>query len=392
MKSMRLLLFGFAFCFAWMVTSAEAQFELVGIHSGAELQGSAKGKTLHTLEVAGSKIYAGYGHYGGIGPNGPIEVRYFDTLTGAFSESLGIANTEAIYRVENIGSTTYALGTDPLGRDPGGYWSGGDDGASWSATESLAGLHFYDMTSYQDDSHLFLAGSGGPTDAFNAMVYESFDSGATWSVALDVAPEAGFLRFYGVKQLNDKLYTQLYSSYSPDSSRMYEFDGSQWTETAVPTTADGRTTRFRDPDNFLDRLIVRDEHSGFRLSDLYSFDGQSLEQILIDGEQGTLRFWDQYVHLDNLYLLTEENTVLSTSNLVDWQVVAEDVPSSARSLVVADDHLYFGTTESSLIKYGVAVGAVSVPETSTLTPLLLATLFFLRSRRVRPPASRVRND
>ena len=155
------------------------------------------------------KIFAGYGDYGE--DTGPIQLRYFDTTTGLFGDVLSALNTEAIFRIRNIGSQTYALTTDPLEQMTGGYHFsvGSSNGLLWSAMDGLAGLHFYDLASYESNSHLFLAGSGGPTDTLNAMVYEKPGwrrkiGRSRWTLRQHPV----FFVFYGIGKIGDRPFSR----------------------------------------------------------------------------------------------------------------------------------------------------------------------------------------
>lgn len=358
---------------------------LLGTHADALAQTTEVGRTLHTLEVADDKLLIGYGDYGA--DTGPISIRYFDTTSSTFSDSLGIANTEAIFHIQTIDTKAYALSTDPLMMGPGGYLSGNTQTAApWSPTESLAGVHFYGMTSYKGDAqHLFLVGSGGPTARTNAMVYESLDGGTNWTTSLDLAAPndvsgVNFLRLYGIAELENSLFVQpMGLGSSKVAMPLYEFDGTDWKAKPTPRTTDGQTTEFFDPDTLGDTVIVRSNHSGFQLSPAYLFDGDSLDEIVLTGSQGTLSFWDQFATHDTLYLLTNENSVVASSDLTEWKIVADNVPDTARSLAVINDDLFFGTTESTL--YRSSITSIPEPNAGSLTLLAMSLIPLLVSRR-----------
>ena len=346
-------------------TECRGQYEFLGIHPEAALQATTLGQSLHTLHAVAERVFVGYGD---LAINtGPISVRFYDPTVEAFSASLGISNTEAIHRFRNVGSQVFALTSDPLNMDPGGYYAGPvDDPDSWSAMESLPFLHVYDLASVAGDQpKLYLSGSGGPTSNYHSVVYESDDGGTTWQLSLDAGLPDGvtggnsnFSRFYGAAELNGQVYVQqvLFRPGMVEPLAMYRNEGQGWTELPPPRTATGVWTRFLDPEAFLDSVIVRDQHPG-QASQIFQFDGTELREIQPAGASSQLEFLDQFVANDTLYLLTDDQRVIATSDLLEWRTIVEQVPSTFLSLAVIDNDIYFGTSESSLYRY-----AMSVPE------------------------------
>ncbi len=376
------------FCVAcglvWLITGSvySSDFEFLSTHPDAALQTTDEGKTLHTLHAVDGHLFVGYGDYSF--DTGPISLRSFDPATSSFSDSLGQVSTEAIYRIQNAGSQVFALTTDPFVRDPGGYAAGmTGQSSSWSMNESLPFLHVFDFAA-SDPSTLFLSGSGGPDDIFHSVVYASQDGGSTWDLSLHanvpdgIEPGNGnFSRFYGVAELNGEMYVQqiFFRSGVAEPSSMFRFDGTNWNESPALTTADGDWTYFIDPDEFHGGIIARDAHPGM-LSPIYQFDGSDLVKLAPE-DSTDVQYWDQYVDGDSIYLLTSDQRVIRSDDMIEWDTVADDVPESFRSLAVVGNDLYFGATDSALHRFAM------VPEaTGPVSLLCLLTLWIRHTRKL----------
>lgn len=357
-----------AYCVIVLATCSSvcnAQFDFLATHPEAALQASIRGQGLHTLHAVEGKLFVGYGDYSQ--DTGPMMQRYYDPVLDAFSASLGTSNTEAVHRIQNVGSRVFALTTDPLIQDPGGYLGGlVQDPSSWMATESLPFIHVFDLASMEGDQpRLFLSGSGGPTSNFQSVVYESSDGGDSWQLSLDAALPGGvtgdpmnFSRFYGAAELNGQVYVQqvLFRPGMAEPLALFQHDGQGWTESEPPRTPSGDWTRFIDPEAFLDLIVTRDHHPG-RASEIFQFDGTDLLELNPAGFAPGVEFLDQYVAGDWFYLLTDDQKVIASTDLVEWQTIVEDVPSSFLSLALLGNHIYFGSADSSLYRY-----AIPVPE------------------------------
>ena len=329
------------------------EFQFVVTHPDAQLQETPRGRNLQTLHVHDDKVFIGYGDYGA--DTGPIHVRYFDPQVQSLSPSLITSKTESIARFATVGDNLFALTTDPLLREPGGYVSLPGGSNEWVEENGLSGLHFFDMTSFNDDSQrLLLAGSGGPSDFSESFVYESLDGGATWQESLvlnspEPKGENDFTRFYGIGSLNGKAYVQQVS-FAPfwEALPVSIYDGETWTEGPLLRTERNAMTRFIDPVTFSDEIVVRDEHSGAALSPLFRFDGESLRKV----RNGIVNFkaWDQLVQDDWLYVLSETSEIWATQDFETWRTVVDNVPSNAQSFVISDDGIYVGTDDSSLYR------------------------------------------
>lgn len=353
------------------------QLENLGQHPDALTQETLIGQTLHTLESVDGKIYAGYGNF--TADDGPVTLRSFDVGTGQWSDPLIEVNSEALYRFRVLGDSLFALTTDPRERSPGGYAFGptdSSDPSAWSAVNDLEVIHFLDATSFGGNpDHLFLSGSGGPSAIFNSLIYESTDGGKSWTVARDVpvpegSPEGSFTRFYGVADLNGSLYAQqIFFNNGWTAHELHVFDGDNWSTQDVPTTEDGETTRFQDPEYFGDSVVVRDWHSGQVASPMFAFDGESLTKLQVQ-DAPAVEFLDHAVDDGRLFALTSEGSVVMTSDLQSWEVVVDDVPTNVRSLSVMGSDVFFGARDSSLLRASNVVPERLVPEPIVPEPIL----------------------
>ncbi|MCA9213045.1 MAG: hypothetical protein KDB27_08270 [Planctomycetales bacterium] len=380
--SPRLVHFGLALItWLWIVGSlvAEVQFEYIGTHPDAVLQETEQGQTLHTLHEVSGRLFVGYGDYSA--DTGPIAFRSFDTQNLTFSSPLGTVDTEAIFRIQDSNGRVFALTTDPLLRDPGGYL-GGPAGSTegWAPENSLPFLHVLDFAS--TESMLFLSGSGGPDDIFHSVVYASSNGGSTWDLSLHAnLPEGieggngNFSRFYGAAEISGEVYVQqiFFRAGVAEPSTMFRFDGTGWNEHPPLLTSAGEWTYFIDPDEFKGEIVVRDAHPG-EPSATYRFDGSELVKLEPNGLPD-LMAWDQYVTDDTVYLLTNDRRVIASKDLVDWETIADNVPLTFRSLAVSDNSVFFGTTDSSLYRLTL------VPEPSSTSLLVLLTFAVVTTNR-----------
>ena len=369
--------------------------QLVGTHPDAINQPTTYGRSLHTLHVADDNVYVGYGDY--TENTGPINIRYFDTATDTFSDSLVTGNTEAFHRFRTIGDDLFVTHADPLFNSLGGFARGPADASSaWTNQNVVEILHSYDIAQY--DTTLFLAGSGGPTAIENSIIYQSTDDGANWTVSLDIeSPLNGndysFSRIYGLGMIGENLYAQQSVFYFDDLNgdgnlqfngefqpELNVFDGNSWQTGPLMRTDSGDGSRMIDPEFFADHLVFRNQHSGaLGTSPIQIFDGLNMEELFLpDDTENPASTWDLFVDDTGLYTLLENGSVWFTDDLEEWENIFSDSPANARSLAVNDGMLYIGGDNADLYRFTIS----SIPEPSAGTMLLaLATIALVRRHR-----------
>jgi hypothetical protein len=351
-----------------------SDFAQIATHPDAQLQGTALGRTISHITPFSGKLYFGYGDWRT--DTGPINIRSLDPATATWSESLLTFGTEAIAHYRQLGGRLYAPNIDPLGTpgvNPGGFALGTPDGtlSTWTQEDRVAATHVLDITSFQDDSQLWMVGSVDTTGA----VWTSSDGGATFSVARTDGPAAGspdfaFSRYEGIGSFGNKLYIQRRDLNAAQVTSSLVYDGSSWS--TGPDLVPGLGGFLWRPTLFLDELVYLNNDR--EPASLFQFDGtqarvtlSSVRDFFADDEDG-------------LYALTESDELYVTSDLDTWTLLGT-APNTARSLAVWDGELYLGTTESTIL-------AVSIPEPSSAFDVCAAALtgLGLCRRSIRPLA------
>lgn len=310
----------------------------LGTHPQAAAQATADGKVLHYLAVYNNKIYAAYGDR--VNNTGPIAINPFNPATGQFEGVEFTDATEIIDLFRTINGKLYAPDGDPFGGN-GGY----SVGVPWSQRQPVSALHILDIASLTG-TDLWLAGY----DATSGKLWRSTDGGATWSVALN---DPGQIAYYWMGVVGGKLVTQAFGS---NTSRI--FNGTAWTN--------GPDINFyiSYPEMFKGKMITRE-------MGLSSFDGTTLTYIPGFGPQtktcSTPPCSDAVSMAtdgDYFYVLKKDQTVVRTTDLSTWETVATAVPTTAASMTVYNNYLYFGTTDSKLLRTSTQVDSTVTPPPS----------------------------
>jgi len=168
-------------------------------------------RSIKELKAYDNKIFMGVGDWND--NTGPVNIVYYDTLTGKIETSGTIAD-EAVQSFVVIDDKLYTTGTDP--RDNWGYGSYyvyDKDNNKWNQHRFNDGwIHVFDIEEYNDK--IFMCGSTVDTMKKSA-IQVSFDNGETF---VDVKtskdgvqlPYHSSLRFYAFEKYNNELYARLY--------------------------------------------------------------------------------------------------------------------------------------------------------------------------------------
>ncbi len=349
-------------------------FTLVGTHPDAINQATARGRTLVTLKPFSGKIYAGYGDYGS--NTGPIGVRSFDPATNTFSSQLLNSSTEALYIYRELNSKLYGPHQDPCGSGNGGY-AVGTTGETWTDQAPVSAYHIFDMNTHTG-TDLWMVGSHSYGGNDDGAVWHSTDNGASWQVSLSLQAVVGSsTRIYGIGAYNGKLYVQGYDLSGGWDGRQPNskvYDGTSWSD-GPDLMPDGGLFTWH-PESFAGHMVYQLYHAGVEgmCSPLYKFDGTSATRATTD------YLYDFTISDGVLYALTEDGTVMYTTDLVNWTDFCT-APGTGRSLAVLDRELFIGGTEAQLFKF-----SEPVPEPATLAILALGGLSLICKRRTCLPS------
>lgn len=312
--------------------AATPGYTLVATHPQAAAQSTARGKTIHDLEVLNDKLYAGYGDYNA--NTGPIHVNPLNLSTNTFVGSQLSVPTEEISKYRIINGKLYAPTIDPIGGATAA--AGYGIGEPWVLNNSVTAEHVFDVATL-NGTDLWLAGSrGGST----ATAWHSTDGGSTWEIVqTDTGGGNGYERYYWVASINNKIYMQAASVTPAPPVRI--FDGTTWTTGTTSVIAP--VSAVPKVDTFNNRIITRQ-------NGLSAFDGTTIQTIL--GFSGGVK--DVYVDGEYMYVLRSNNTLTRTTNITNWQELGT-VPSVATSIAIYNRYLYFGGTDSGIYRSNVVI-------------------------------------
>ena len=320
-------------------------FRYLATHPEAALQPTAFGRTIQALTVWDGKLYSGYGDYGA--NTGPIDLTPMNLTTGTFAASPVLTDqTEEVDRFRKINGHLFVPSIDPRGAVSTDYAEGSRAGnkVSWkqygpSDNNTGVGMtHTFDVVTLTG-TDLWLIGSQG----YDAVVYRSLNSGATWVKMLSVPPAAtvpgDFARFYFAGVLNHRLYVQAVNYYAGQDRRSYVFDGTSWSR-GPDLLPDGFGYH---SSTFAGKLIYMQVGSIVALSGLMSFNGRR-----VTSSHAPVPFYDYAIGGRHLYGLAAAGAIYRTSDLRTWSKLAIVAPSSARSITEYKGTIYVGTTYSKI--------------------------------------------
>lgn len=334
-------------------TDALIDYELLGVHPEAAAQSTARGKTLHVLEIQDDKIYAGYGDYNA--NTGPISINPFDLNSSAFDGSQLSAPTEEINVIRNINGKLYMPLIDQTGCL--------NCAAGFVKTDPLevvrpvSAIHVYDVATL-NGTDLWIAGSTDPgTGGGLARAWRSADGTSGWQVAQSGEGGDPIERYYWLAAINGKMYMQ--QSTSLDTS-IKIFDGTSWTSSNVDTllaSSDGYSV-----DVFENKIVAT---NGEYLS-VFNPETDSLSRVkwsTLGANLTNARAKKIYINDGYLYVLLDGGKVLRTPDLESWQQLGLSV-DTASSIAVHDGVIYIGTTDSKIYR---STTPINDPPTITIS-------------------------
>lgn len=297
--------------------------QLLGVHPGAAAQPTARGRTLTELHVHDGKVFAGYGDFQE--NTGPITISGFDPIERSFDTGF-VSDTDAAFNLRTIGGDLMVPATDR--RKAADFASSNP----WADHRPVSSTHAFDMVTL-DGNDLWLVGSKG----YDAVAWRSLDGGRTWDEAQRVAPttEWTYVRFYFAATLNGSLYLQPMEHGIGLSRTSLVFDGETWSE--GPSLAPKGGTGWR-PVPFRNGIVLHSLGQGAN-GEVYFFDGEKSASLG--------KGFDFEVVDDELYMLSSDGKVRSTTDLSNWNVLG-DAPAGARSLAASSTDLFVGDSESQI--------------------------------------------
>jgi hypothetical protein len=314
----------------------------------AAAQSTAIGRTLNRLAVFDGHLYPAYGD-----PNantGPIAAVSLDLAAQTLGSTELTLHTEQTWTMRMLGGRLFVPYVDPQGSfdaSQGQYAVATAHGA-WSAVTAVTPVpeHVFDVAETVDG--LFLFGASGGT---NGTIWRSTDSGSTWAQSLSV-PGSGLARFYAVAQFGDTMLAQFYDN-ATNTPLSYRWTGTGWAladnpaqVTDVPCVFSLNGTDFALGLPFAKNLglveatavvvILRPADAAQAEDVASSLPANQISDATTDGTY--------------LYLLTSTLDVLRGDTSGVWSALCTLTDATVRSIAVAGGWLYFGTTDSRILR------------------------------------------
>lgn len=338
-----------------MLTEQAGARELRRVATRDEIPGLADqstqlGRALSTMIAYQGRVHLGYGDYSA--NTGPIEMVSFDPQLDDFVEHGSISTEDAQY-FAIFDDMLFASDVDPRGHEAIGSVFRLLDGCdTWETMTPVPGaVHNYGMAEFE--GRLWL--TTGSLEGTPARVMSTDDGGESWREELVVYPEDGpghFVRILHAGSTPDTLVTT--GRLMPGTqSFAHTYSGGDWTELdAVPSSHD------LVPLVLGPRLVlaVFDQNvgkGGVALEGHAIEDGGLVPVELLPGSRSLIN-WSRDDTVERLWALARtaggEHQVLSSWDLVSWEVVAKLAPSleDPRSIAHRGNSLFIGTGSGEL--------------------------------------------
>ncbi len=369
-------------------------FTDLGTHPQAAAQSTAVGKTIAKLEIYNNQIIAGYGDWNT--NTGPIAINPYDLTSETYVGSQLSVPAEALYTMKVIDGKLYIPGIDPTcsGTCSAGYALGLPNG-TWQMKTPISAEHVLGVATLTGTDIWLFGSAGGST----STAWRSTDDGTTWNVVKTTAvvPNGNNSeRYYWGAALGGTMYTQ--SNLSPNQLPIQSFDGTTWTDTNVNAAQPlciGSTAKY-NPVIFNNQIICLNTAetgvNGSSFGGLFSYSGTGSVTSYPNGLVGLggdkfdsaevqsfkdCNPKDTYVQGSYLYVLCTNvwsgtptaARILRTTNLTDWETLA-NVPATSASLAVdaSNTHVYVGTTSSKLFSANLPAANSTLPVVDITSP------------------------
>ena len=281
------------------------------------------------LQPYGHRIFLGYGEWDyGLDY---CDLIAWNTEAQAFEQMAVDVATDAFWTLRVVNNELWALVTDPsVGTDPDAAVF---DGQITSLVNSsfLTPWHLFEILEWH--GAIFLAGANRAGDESTGCVWSSADGGKSWGIALETSTS---IRIHGLFPLDDLLY-----AVGLQGETWTTKDGSSWI--TAPMNLLPRGSICVRPIVFADQAFYLNGWSPYGPQDLCAFDGE-VARLLSD----VGGVFDVYAEGSTSMVLTADQRILQSVDLVAWDVTAADVPPTGRSLCTLNSSLYVGTTDSHL--------------------------------------------
>jgi hypothetical protein len=281
------------------------------------------------LQPYRGRVFLGYGEWDrGLGN---CDLLAWNTATEAFETVAARIATDAFWSLRVVDDALWALATDPsVGTDPDAVVVAGNN-VRVMASGAVAPWHLFDVREWA--GALYLAGANRVGAESHATVWRSSDGGGSWAVVLDIPDNQ---RIYGLFVLADRLY-----AVGRLGTAWKTADGASWTPVAQPLLR-GESECIR-PWTLGGYAVYLAGWPAFGAQSLYAFDGRKVRPVA-----DPWSVHDAFCDGESLVILTADGKVKRTEDLATWTVVATGAPDEARSLCLAGETIYLGTTDSRL--------------------------------------------
>lgn len=167
--------------------------------------------SINTLHHHQGKVFYGYGDYNinsGSRSGLHTNVSFYDPATGTFEVALQSYTTEEINTFRSFNGHLFVPNIDPSGA-PSTESFASDLSGVWARNDGVRGEHVYDVCDSTVPGEYFVCGAQYANPGKGATVWQTQDSGATWSELVRVEDDPnydGYERFYWLARLGDTLY------------------------------------------------------------------------------------------------------------------------------------------------------------------------------------------
>ena len=337
------------------LTQQAGQRQLRRIATRDEIPGLASqttelGRALSTMIGYQGRIHLGYGDYSA--NTGPIDMVSFDPELDGFIEHGSITSEDAQYFFV-FDEMLFASDVDPRGHEAiGSVFRLSDTCATWETMTPVPGaVHNYGMAEF--DGRLWL--TTGSLEGAPARVMSTEDFGESWREELVVPPQEGpgnFVRILYAGATPDRLVTT--GRLMPGTeSFAHTYSAGAWTElTQVPDARD------LVPIVLGSQLVLAvfdaNVGKGGVARDAYTIEDGRLEPVELLPASRSLINWSRDDSTERLWALARtiegEHQILSSSDLVSWELVTKLQPSleDPRSIAHWGNALFIGTGAGEL--------------------------------------------